>query len=65
MARKQTNVRLTPRARDGFDRAARRASVDLTAFVEAVGLALSDGSLELPPEVIEQAQQIMYDRNNP
>lgn len=62
-ARKQMNDRITPEAWDGWDRAKRSASVHRTDLVEAVGRSLADRSFEFPPEIIERAQQIMYDRN--
>jgi hypothetical protein len=64
-AKRQMNVRLTDNSRRGWDREVRRHQVDLTALAEAIGLAFDERTLDLPAEIIEAAQQIKWERNNP
>jgi len=64
MARTGMNLRLTPEARRGWEKACRDHGVTLTAFVEAIGLALDEHGV-VPGsalEVIERARQIDSER---
>lgn len=56
MPRYQTTVRLSPEAKRGWWSAKQGQS--FTALVEAVGLALDDGTLVLPPEFVAKAGAI-------
>lgn len=59
-----TQVRLSPEAREALDRLCTEQGITLTAYFEALGLCLADGTLRIRPEVVKRARQIDRDRRS-
>lgn len=61
--RRLLQVRLTDRARDGWDKAAREEGATVTALMEAYGLGLADRE-RLPRHVVKAARTIDRERHS-
>jgi hypothetical protein len=57
-------LRLSDEARRGWDRTVIRHGVTLTAFAEALGLALLANPDRPPIDILEHARQIDFERRN-
>lgn len=54
------NLRLTEEAIEGLDRLRTRHNASLTAIIEAIGVLAE--TVDLPPEVVQQARRIDLQR---
>lgn len=57
-------MRISDEARRGFDRLATRHGVTLTALLEALGQLVEAQPDALPPEVIDAARRIDFERRS-
>lgn len=62
MERRPINVRLTPEARAGFDEFCERYDVNLTAFLEQVGLRLREMPEKCRDLLLPPAQEMAEER---
>jgi hypothetical protein len=63
MGRRVMYARVTDEARRGLLALAEREGITITALSEAVGLALLAGTFEYPPEIVEAARRIDFERH--
>ena len=63
-APRQTSVRISDEARRGFDRLATSHGVTLTALLEALGQLIESTPDAIPPEVIDAARRIDFERRS-
>lgn len=64
MAERRISIRLDDEAGRGWDSCSLRHGLPLSVLLEAMGRALADGTMTCPPEVIELAHRLEFERRS-
>jgi hypothetical protein len=58
------SIRISDEAQAGWDRCSKRHGLPPSALLDALGQKIEDGSFSCPPEVVELAHQIEFERRS-